>query len=217
MAIAAPLTPNAGRAQQTEDQDRVQNEIQYDSCDLKKHGCNHIARRLDDFLNADMKHISEGHEYDDIGKVEAELIDRRIVGVGVEERFYYHQCGDGHQRSDNSGKNYAVGYDIVRPVLVFGAQPPRNQRVGADSEPDGYGQDQCHDRKSERYCSQRILAEPGDKHAVYEIIGVLQKHGCHRGKGHRNEQRNDGLHTHLVCRYGVFLSFYGTGHRLKVS
>lgn len=64
--------------------------------------------------------------------------------------------------------------------------------------PDGQGDHKGCDREGKRNCRKCIFIDISHEHAVNKVVGILQKHGAHRRKGHLQYQLFDGKITHLV-------------------
>ena len=91
----------------------------------------------------------------------------------------------------------------IRLILLSLSKIPCNQYIHANADPDRCRIHQCCNGKRQGNRRQSIFTQPCYKRTVYQIIGILQKHGNQRRYRHLPDElsnRNDrhfiiGLHT----------------------
>ena len=192
-------------AEQAEDQDRVEHDVDQRAGDLHEHDEHGLALRLHDALRAHLQKDAEREHAADGQVVHAHIADeRRFRHERIEKRPDAEQTEQQeHHRRDEQQKQAVArgGVGVLKAAL---AQPARDQRVHADARSHGNGDHEHLNRERERYGRERVLAQPGDKDAVDDVVERLREHGDHDRQRHAEQQPALGHIAHFVFRSILF-------------
>ena len=123
-------------AEQAEDEDRVEDDIRDRTNQLRDHGIDRAAGRLQKALKRDLAEHTERAQHADI-----EICDA-VLDNGLNVRLCAHigtnadQAGDEHEQIAQQRQQQAVDRDLIDALGVFLPQRARQQRVDADTEAD---------------------------------------------------------------------------------
>lgn len=101
-------------------------------------------------------------------------------------------------------EHHAADCDAAGVCRVLLPQRAAHQRVYADAEADRERDQQILHRERERDSRQRVLAYPGHKYAVHDIVQRLDQHRDHHRHRHGQQQLIDGHYAHFVFRLECF-------------
>ena len=186
------------KTEQTEDEDRVENDVEHRSNDLHEHHVKVLALRLQNALAIDLhEHTDRAGQNDGkIGDAVFKRLRNRCISPHERARAedaeqHEHQHRKQHQRK-------AVARRVFRFVVPLCAKAARNQRIDAYTGADGDGDHEHKDRKRERNRGQRVFTEIGDEDAVYNVVNGLHQHRQRKRRSHAKEQLSLRLYRHFV-------------------
>ena len=191
-------------AEQTEDEDRVEDDVRDRAGQLRDHGIDRAAGRLQEALEGDLDKNAERAQNADV------QIRDAVIDNGLDIRLRAHigadaeQTGDKHEQIAQQRQQQAVDRDLVDTLGVFLAQRTRQQRVDADAKADGNSDDDVLPRKSHGHRRERILADARDKDTVHDVVQRLHEHGDHHRDRHRQQELIFGHCAHFVFTKGFF-------------
>ena len=189
-------------AEQAEDEDRVEDDIRDRTDQLRDHGIDRAAGRLQKALKRDLAEHTERAQHADI-----EICDA-VLDNGLNVRLCAHigtnadQAGDEHEQIAQQRQQQAVDRDLIDALGVFLPQRARQQRVDADTEADSDGNDDVLQRERHGHRRERILADARDKDTVHDVVQRLHEHGDHHRDCHRQQELIFGHCAHFVFTKG---------------
>ena len=89
-------------------------------------------------------------------------------------------------------------------ILLSLSKIPCNQYIHANADSDRCRIHQSCNGKRQGNCRQSIFTQPRYKRAVYQIIGILQKHGNQRRYRHLPDEFSNGRNRHFVIGLHAF-------------
>ena len=181
-----------------EDENGVQDDVDNSPGPLGIHGENAVAGALKQPLQHHLAENTHGCAHDDHQIPVAHLNDLLHIGLTAEIEIRQGQTQDGAQDKAHKGQEQAVHSHGVRPLLILGAQGPAHESVDAYGGAGGQGDHQVLSREGQRHRRQGRLADPGDEHAVHDVIQGLHQHGDDDGQGHIPYQLVNGHDAQLV-------------------
>ena len=93
-------------------------------------------------------------------------------------------------------------------ILLSLSKIPCNQYIHANADPDRCRIHQSCNGKRQGNRRQSIFTQLRYKRAVYQIIGILQKHGNQRRYRHLPDEFSNGLDRHFVIGLHAFPLFH---------
>ena len=189
----------ARSAEQSEDQDRIQNDVDHCAGQAADHRSDHVSGRLQDLFKYDLHIQKKRADADDLH------IDRRLF-INIASFF-------GITGNKNTGKTYTDNqkYQIIedsdpksraRCLIGLGlpvrAETSCDQGVDPHTAADRKRDDQHLHRIDDGYRRQSVFAEFRYENTVYDIIERADSHRQDRRPGHTQKQRPDRKHAHLV-------------------
>ena len=146
-------------------------------------------------------HLAEGAKgraHDDHQILVAHLDDLLHIRLTAEIEVRKRQPQHRAQHKAHQGQKQAVHSHGVRPLLILGAQGPAHEGIDAHGGARCQGNHQVLRRKRQGHGGQRCLADPGDEHAVHNVIQRLHQHGNDDGQRHIPNQFFNGHDAQLV-------------------
>ena len=201
-----------GKTEHSEDQNRIQNDIDDGTETLGEHGIAGASRRLQQPLKQNLPKNTEGDDRNDADIVGAVLDGLRVGREGAHIGLRSEDAEEDTQQHSAEGEENSVEGAAVDLIGIFFTQPTGKQGV------DTYGDTRCntdHDilhRKGKRNRRQGIIVDLGnarDKDAVNHVVKRLHKHGQRHGKCHVKQQPPDRHNPHFV--------FFQIGHRFRTT
>ena len=192
------------KTDQTEDQDRVENNVRERAGQLGDHGIDRAAGRLQEALEGDLDENAERAQNADV------QIRDAVIDNGLDIRLRAHigtdadQACDKHEQIAQQRQQQTIDRDLIDTLGVFLAQRTREQRVDADAEANGNSDDDVLPRKSHRHRRERILADTRDENTVHDVVQCLHEHGNHHWHRHRQQQLVLGHCAHFIFAKGFF-------------
>lgn len=158
------------KAQKAEDHDRIQNDID-DAADSHQdeRRC-HVPGGLQNFFCSDMEQLAKRKDHDGISIGIAHGPDGSIL------RIHAHKGADekaGQKSQDHivdAGQDYADGRGVLRGGSAAAPHIPGDVGVDADSCPNGQSQGKILYGVDDGDGGEGIVAQPGHKDAVYDIV-----------------------------------------------
>ncbi|MPM65823.1 hypothetical protein SDC9_112727 [bioreactor metagenome] len=158
------------KAEQTEDQDRVEDDVEHRADDLHQHRLEVHALRLQDTFAIDLHEQADRKNHDN-GKIGNAVLRRfGIARIGFDERA---RAKDAEENEDHGGEQHdeeAVARRFLRVRMLLCAEFAGDQRVDANAGADGDGDHEHKNRIGEGDCGQRVFPEIGDKNTVYNVV-----------------------------------------------
>ena len=191
-------------AEQAEDEDRVEDDIRDRTDQLRDHGIDRAAGRLQKALEGDLDENAERAQNADVQIRDAEIDDRLNIRLRVHICADAEQAGDEHEQIAQQRQQQAVDRDLIDALGVFLSQCARQQRVDADAEADSDGNDDVLQRERHGHRRERILADARDKDTVHDVVQRLHKHGDHHRDRHRQQELIFGHCAHFIFTKGFF-------------
>lgn len=188
-----------GKAEQTENQNRVKNNVQQCSCCLRDHTVQRFAGGNQHSLKHKLSDRADSKEKADPKILNACFQNFRVCGLGA------HECAGERRKADrkrqNSGQQheeYGSRGRIIDFLLLPFSQCTGEHRVHADGNADS---DRCHEGEHRHGIGdggQGFLADHGNENAVHNVVKRLYRRGQNDGQGHFQEQRPDRRCSHFV-------------------
>ena len=189
-------------AEQTEDQDRVEDNVRDRAGQLRDHGIDRAAGRLQEALEGDLNKNAERAQNADVQVRDAVIDDRLNIRLRAHVSTDTDQACDKHEQIAQPCKQQTVDRDLIDTLGVFLPQRAREQRIDADTEADSDGNDDVLPRESHRHRRERILADARDENAVHNVVQCLHEHGDHHRHCHRQQQPILGHRAHFIFTKG---------------
>ena len=146
------------KAEQSEDQDRIQDDIDNGAGSLGDHSVKSFAGCLEKSFHGNLYVNADGADGDDFHILDPILDDRFLRRLRNEKQPGAKDPDkSGEQKADDCKKN-AVFRRKVGLFKLFFAQAAGKEGIDADTGTDAYGDHQILDRKSKRYGGQCVLA-----------------------------------------------------------
>ena len=191
-------------AKQTENQDRVEDDVRDRAGQLRDHGIDRAAGRLQEALKGDLDKNAERTQNADVQIRDAEIDDGLNIRLRAHIGADAEQTGGEHEQIAQPCKQQTVGRDLIDTLGVFLPKRAREQRIDADAEADSDGDDDVLPRESHRHRRERILADARDENTVHDVVQCLHEHGNHHRHRHRQQQLVLGHCAHFIFAKGFF-------------
>lgn len=189
-------------AQITEDQNRVQDQVDQGAGHLRRHAGYRPPRGLQHSLKEGPQEDARGIDLADAEIGDAVSADHRIIGEHGDKGPASEKSPKDEDQGAGQGKEQTCRGSFPCLLKVFLPQLSGNQSVGSHASAYRYSDLQHLGGIGQRGGRQRCLVDPGDKDAVDDIVHGLDHHGNHDGDGHGKDQLGNGHGAHLV--FSVF-------------
>lgn len=166
-------------AEQTEDQDRIEDNVRDRAGQLRDHGIDRAAGRLQEALEGDLNKNAERAQNADVQVRDAVIDDRLNIRLRAHVSTDADQACDKHEQIAQPREQQTVDRDLIDTLGVFLPQRARQQRVDADAEANGNRDNDVLPRKSHRHRRECILADTRDENTVHDVVQCLHEHGNH--------------------------------------
>ena len=198
----------------TEDEDRIQNDVDDCADQLADHAqVGAAGGRQQLFAHRLLKQTQTEHAAD--GQIpDALLGDLHILRLRIEIGSHAGQAEDQKDRKAAQCQKNAVFGGLVGALLIFLAQTLGQQGVDAHAGADAHGDHDVLQRERQRNGGQGALADVGHENRVHHVVEGLHQHGYHHRHAELDEQRIDVHRAHnvfpRVCGRGLgLLVFHG--------
>ena len=177
-SIGGAFNPHGGQPAQAEDHNGIEDNIDDSTYALDVHGDKGLAGSLQHTLGSNFHKDADGTDADN-GEVFCTILgyeggnpflhgEVEMGAKGPEQCKY--DCGaDGKQQAH-------IGY-FFRPFAVLLPQSTGKQGIHTNTGAGGKGNHEVLNGEGQRYGSEGIFADAGNKNAIYNIIESLNKHG----------------------------------------
>ena len=191
-------------AEQTKDQDRIEDDVRDRAGQLRDHGIDRAAGRLQETLKGDFNKNAERAQNADIQVCDAVIDDRLNIRLRAHVSTDADQACDKHEQIAQPREQQTVDRDLIDTLGIFLPQRARQQRIDADTEADSDGNDDVLPRESHRHRRECILADTRDENTVHDVVQCLHEHGNHHRHRHRQQQLVLGHCAHFIFAKGFF-------------
>ncbi len=185
---------------ESEDHDRIKNDIRDRSRHLRDHAENGFSGGLEKAFAGNFNEHTDASYANDGKIVHSVLLDQRVTS-----RLRGNVEGDGEDSDEQKekvtvkGEEEALSRDPIRSVKVFFAKRTREKRIHTDGKTDGNRDHQILYGKGDGQggCSCHRIVH-GDEYRVNDIVKCLYEHGDDDGERHRKKKSWDGNNSHFI-------------------
>ena len=206
---------HAGKTEQAEDHNGVQNNIGQSAGQLGDHGVKAAPGSHQQLFQHTLQKAGDAQNTHDAQIVDAVLANGRVGGLGMKEGAGAEQAEQQKRHKGAAAQKQAVLGRAVHLLVVLFAQAFAEQGIYAHSGAHGKADQQVLHGKSKAECRKGILGNAAHKHAVYNVVQSLHQHRDHHRYRQFDQQRVDGHIAHGV----FFMDWGGFGfvHKYSVS
>lgn len=199
----------SGKAKESEDQDRIEDDVDHAAGAQQIHGNLHFSDPLENLFKRNLQQGAEGEAEHDVCIVAGILQYGRIIREQREERFGDKDPCQDEEDTVNDGQCNAERGGAVCLFLFSGSEVDGNGRSNPNTYSDGDGDDGVLERIGKRNGSQGICPQPRYIDAVHNIIERLDEHGEHHRYRHGDQKGEYGfcLHETVICFHNKMKSF----------
>ena len=160
ITVAAASSGNAhgGKAQKTEDHDRVKNHIDGAADSHKDQGRGHVAGGLQDLFRSDVKKLAEGEQHDNVAVLVAHGTDLTVLCIHADKGRNQKAGENGQDHIMDSGKDHADGRRVIGGLLISGTHVSCNIGIQADTGSHCQGKGKILDREDDGNSGERVAA-----------------------------------------------------------
>ena len=186
-------------AEQAKNEDRIEDDVRDRADQLRDHGIDRAASRLQKALKRDLAEHAERAQHTDVQIRDTVLNDGRDVRLRTHIGADAEQAANEHEQIAQQRQQQTVDRNLIDALGVFLPQRARQQRIDADAKADGNGNDDVLQRERHGHGRECILTDARDKNAVHDIIQRLHEHGDHHRDRHGQQE--------LIFRHGAHFIF----------
>ena len=186
------------RPAQTENQNRIKNNIDDGTQSLCTHGKNCAAGRLQNALKGHLYKQTKGKNCADFHVGHTVRNNFRIIRLRTEKQTACEQTEQQEYQIAANCKKHTVSRRMICLLLLLRAQRPRQQRIHTDAGTRCDSNHQILHRKRQRNRRQRVLTDACHENTVHDVIQRHDQHGYNHWQCHRDEQLIDRHNAHLV-------------------
>ena len=171
-----------GESEQTENQNRIQNDIDDGAGGLQNHTVDSAAGRLQKPFVRDLEKQTDRAAAHNLKIGRAVGADHGILCLSVDKRLCEKQS---HKQKNNKmkrGDKQSHSCCFISFFKVLFSERAGEQCVDSDAHTGSETDHQVLQGKSERYGCQCALLNLCDKDAVHHVVQCLNEHGNHHGK-----------------------------------
>lgn len=176
---------------ESEDEDRIQDDVDQCPGSLDREIVHRPACRLHDALKGDLEENREGEPAADLQVGIPLGNDLRFPGEEPEKPARSQEPEGQEQQPADQRQQHAIEDGLTGHLRFLFPEIPRQDCIESYADTAGYGNHQRLDGIAETDGKQGLLGVAGDEHAVNDVVQSRQKHAQGYGNGHRNHQMAD--------------------------
>ena len=187
-----------GERSQTEDQQRIQNNIGQAAQAQTHHGHLHTTDCLENLFKCQVCVDYNGKAKHNAPVAHPQVNHRPVLGKCLQKQRNDGNTHTGEQHPVHQRPQHTLRGCLVRALLLSGTQIQSDHCADPHAKADGNGVDQILQGIHQGQRRHSVLADAGHKVAVYNIIKGVHQHGEHHGQRHRGNQRQHCLFAHKL-------------------